>query len=326
MQGKVLPGQSAGMRVYVGIDVCKERLDVYLHPIGQTLSVDNSKQGIKRLKKELAGFDIALVTVEATSKYHCDVHRALSECGISVAVVNPLRPRLFAEAIGELAKTDAIDARILAMFGAMTELDATPVMSVELEELKEIVRTRQQAVEDQTAVKNRLGACKLKFLKRELERQLVSMEKGIVRLEGEIQRRIKADIQLRRRFKILCSIPGIGHMTAAVLITGMSELGACSGKAAALLAGLAPIARDSGEKEGKRHIKGGRRFVRQALYMASLTAARWNPALKAFYNHLIAKYPKKYALTAVMRKLVVLANTLIKEDRLWEPQRPLPNH
>jgi len=322
MQGKVSLNQSAAVRVYVGIDVCKERLDVYLHPLGRKLSVANSREGLVILKRELANHDVALVVIEATAKYHRLAQRMLHAAGLRVAVINPLRSRLFAEAAGQLAKTDPIDARMLAIYGQSLSPDATPPVPEILQELQEIVRARQEATADLTAFKNRRGASVGAFVKREIDRVIKGLEAHIERLEVEIARRIKADPALRQRYRILVSVPGIGPTVAAVLLIGMTELGSCSNKAAALLAGLAPIARDSGAKEGKRHIRGGRGFVRNTLYMAALAAVRCNPDLKAFFQRLCSKYPKKYALTAVMRKLVVLANTLVKENRPWQPIRP----
>lgn len=322
MQGKVSSGQSAGMGVYVGIDVCKERLDVYLHPVGRKLSVANSRDGLKRLKRELASHDVTLVVIEATAKYHRLAQRMLHAAGVRVAVINPLRSRLFAEAAGQLAKTDPIDARMLAIYGQSLSPQATPPVSEILEELQEIVRARQEATAELTAFKNRRGASVVAFVKREIDRLIKGLEAHVERLEVEIARRIKTDPVLHNRYRILVSIPGIGPTVAAVLLIGMTELGSCSNKAVALLAGLAPIARDSGAKEGKRRIKGGRAFVRSTLYMAALAAVRCNPDLKAFFQRLSSTYPKKYALTAVMRKLVVLANTLLKENRPWQPIRP----
>jgi transposase len=322
MQGKELPGQSAGKEVYVGIDVCKERLEVYLHPVGRKVQVSNSREGLKKLKHELPGHDVALVVIEATAKYHRMAQRMLHAAGFRVAVINPLRSRLFAEAMGQLAKTDPIDARMLALFGESLSPQVTPPPPEFLEELHEIVRARQEAADDLAAFKNRRGASVTPFLKREMDRAIKALEAHIERLETEIVRRIASDRALQRRYEILMSIPGIGPAVAAVLLIGMAELGTASGKSMALLAGLAPIAEDSGASDGKRHIHGGRAFVRNALYMASLAASRYNPDLKAFYCRLADSRPKKLALTAVMRKLVVLANTLIKEDRLWQPTRP----
>lgn len=322
MQGKELSGQSAEKQVYAGVDVCKEWLDAYLHPIGLRMRFANTCEGLKRLKRWLAGYDVVLVVMEATAKYHRLAQRMLHAGGFRVAVINPLRSRLFAEAKGQLAKTDPIDARMLALFGEALSPQVTPPAPKLLEELHEIVRARQEAADDVAGFKNRHGASVTAFLKREIGRAIKSLEAHIERLEAEIVRRISNDPGLGRRYQILMSIPGIGPAVAAVLLIGMAELGTASGKSMALLTGLAPIANDSGDNDGKRHIHGGRAFVRNALYMASLAASRCNPDLKAFYQRLAATRPKKLALTAVMRKLVVLANTLIKEDRLWQPIRP----
>ena len=321
MQGKKLLGRSAE-GVYVGIDVCKDRLDVYLHPIGRELSVPNTSEGVKKLQRVLLKHEVTLVVVEATAKYHWLVRRVLSAAGFRVAQVNPLRSRLYAEARGQLAKTDKIDARMLAMFGAELSPEARPPAPESLAELHEIVRARQEVSHDLVVLKNRCGAALCDYLKREISRAIKGLEAHEHRLEVEIQRRIDRDPALKRRFQILTSVPGIGSATAAVLLIGLSELGNGSGKSMSLLVGVAPIAADSGDKVGERHIRGGRGFVRRAIYMAALTAVSWNRDLKAFYKRLRQTKEKKVALTAVIRKLVVLANTLVKEDRLWQPARP----
>ena len=320
MQGKIMSEQSAPEPVYVGIDVCKERLDVYLHPAGRRLRIANSREGLKRLGRVLGGFDVALVVMEATAKYHRLAQRGLAQAGFGVAVVNPLRARLFAEAAGALAKTDRIDARMLAVMGAALGPQARPPAPVEMEALQELVRARGAATRDLTGLKNRRGAAETPFLKAELRRQVGNSERSIARLSAEIERRIAADPALARRRLILLSIPGVGPAVAAVLLADCPELGALSARAAALLAGLAPIARDTGDTTGQRHIKGGRKTLRNALYMSALSGARFNPDIKAFHQRLRAKGKKpKVALTAVMRKLIILANTLIKEDRHWQP-------
>ncbi|HLH50324.1 MAG TPA: IS110 family transposase [Roseiarcus sp.] len=322
MQGKV-SAQPSATRVYVGIDVCKERLDVYIHPIGQKLAVGNDQNGVKRLKRLLNGYDVALLVMEATGKLHRFAHRSLSADGFRVAVVNPLRSRLFAEAIGTLAKTDGVDARMLAILGESLAPAVTPPPSELFEALQELVRGRQAAVEERTALLNRLAASKTKCLIAEIKRQLRALETAIANLEAEIKRLIKSDPRLARRFEILVSIPSVGDITAAAIIAELQEIGTVSAKHVAMLAGLAPIARDTGETKGARHIKGGRAHLRNALYMAALSAFRYNPAFKIFHNRLIAAGKEsKVALVAVMRKLIVLANTLVCENRTWQPNRP----
>ena len=320
MQGKVSPERSAATGVYVGIDVCKGWLDVYLHPIGQGLRVANDPTGLKRLKRELARHEVVLVAVEATGKFHRLVQRHLHAAGLAVAVTNPLRSRLFCEATGQLAKTDAIDARLLAIMAESLNPRATPPLPEIVEELQEIVRARAAAVEDRTALLNQKAAARVGLLKSELARRIAAIERCLVRLEKAIQAIIARDAMLARRFEILLSIPGIGPIAAIGMLAGLTEMGARSGKEIAMLSGLAPVACDSGETNGQRRIRGGRSHVRTAIYFAALSASRYNPDLARVYQRLIAagKRPK-VALVAIMRKLVVLANTLVRQDRLWQP-------
>jgi transposase len=320
MQGKVSPERSASARVYVGIDVCKEWLDVYLHPIGRSLRVANAPIGLKRLKRELARHEVVLVAVEATGKFHRLAQRHLHAAGIPVAVTNPLRSRLFCEASGQLAKTDAIDARLLAIMAESLNPRVTPPPSETVEDLQELVRARAAAVEDRTAVINQKAAARVGLVKAELGRRIVALEGSIGRLEKAIQAAIARDPALARRFEILLSIPGVGPVAAAGLLAGLAEIGTCSGKEIAMLSGLAPVACDSGEANGPRRIRGGRAHVRTAIYFAAISAARYNPDLAHTYRRLTAAGKKpKVALTAVMRKLVVLANALVRDDRPWQP-------
>lgn len=323
MQGKVLPERSVESRVYVGLDCSKTRLDVYIHPVGHKLCVPNSAAGLKRLRRALGGHEVALAVLEATGKFHRLAQRTMHAWGVAVAVVNPLRPRLYAEAGGILAKTDPLDARVLAMFGESMKPTARPPAPEIVEALQELVRTRQAAADQATALTNRRGAACTAFARREIERLLKAVQRHIERLEAEIERRIAADPVLARRYQILRSIPSFGHVVGATLTACLSELGQGSNKAIAALTGVAPFADDSAQRTGIRHIKGGRAHVRAALYMAALSAISCNPDIAAFYKRLLdAGKAKKLALTAVIRKLATLANTLIAEDRLWTPVRP----
>ncbi|MCO5063359.1 MAG: IS110 family transposase [Rhizobiaceae bacterium] len=322
MQGKAMSKQNA-MPVYAGVDVCKEWLDVYVHPSGLTLRVSNDRAGLRRLKRVLSGLAIVPLVMEATGKYHRAAQRSLHAAGLAVAVVNPLRARLFAEAAGKIAKTDAIDAKLLAVMGAALEPAETPPAPVAMEELRELVNARGAAMAERAALSNRLAAAATRFLKAELRRRRVACRRHVERLDAEIQRRVSAEPDMARRHAILCSIPGIGPLTAAVFLTGLAELGACSARQAAMLVGVAPIACDSGDRTGRRAIRGGRMPVRNAAYMATLSASRHNQDLAAFAKRLqrAGKRPK-VILVAVMRKLVTLANTLITQDRLWTPIKP----
>lgn len=319
MQGKALKAK-AETAVYVGIDTSKAWLDVYLHPIGQAFRVENSKDGLRRLCAELRGSGVALIVIEATGKLHRLAHRMLGGSGFPVAVVNPYRSRKLADVLGQLAKTDKIDARILALYGQLINPQATPVPAKALAQLQELVLARRAIVADQTALANRLTAAESPVLKPLIKRQLALAARSIAALEKAITALIASHDQIKRRFEILVSIKGIGVVAATTLVACLSELGILANGKIALLAGVAPLNCDSGEMRGQRHIKGGRAQVRSALYMASITAVRCNPNLKAFYDRLrAAGKPAKIALTAVMRKLVVLANTLIREDRHWIP-------
>jgi transposase len=319
MQGKAHVDAMAA--VYVGIDVCKARLDIYLHPCGERFAVTNDAGGWRCLRRRLSDYAIAVAVMEATSKYHRAVHRHLDAVGIRVAVVNPLRARLFAEACGALAKTDAIDARMLALMGAQLDPVGTPPVSPAAEALDELVRARSAAVDERVALNNRHGVSATPFLRAELARRVRALDTHIRRLEDEIDRMIAADPNMAARHTILRSIPGIGPVNAATLCAGLNELGHIDGKQVAALAGLAPFASDSGPKHGHRRIRGGRPHLRRALYMAALSAIRFNPDLKRFHANLIGNgKPPKVAITAVMRKLLVLANALITQNRSWSPR------
>jgi transposase len=320
MQGKELSEQATVGKSSVGIDVSKGWLDIHVLPSAETLRVPNTPEGVRKLKRWLARFEVSMVVVEATGKWHRPVHRSLAAGGIAVAVTDPFRARAFANAKGILAKTDRIDARVLALFAALMNPDIRPPAPHALEELAELIAARDSAVAEQTAIKNQLAAASGSFLKRQLERRCARIAKDIDALAREIERRIAADEGLARRYVILTSIPSIGPAIAATLIACLAELGVCSRKQIALLAGLAPIAHQSGKREGVRVVWGGRPALRRALYLAALSAAVHNPAMKAFYQRLIAKAKAaKAALIAVARKLVVLANTLIAENRTWQP-------
>ena len=285
MQGKVLPERSA-TPVYVGIDVCKARLDVYIHPTGQKLTVSNDRDGLKRLKRVLKTCKVALVVMEATGKLHRLAHRNLHAGGFAVAVVNPLRSRLFAEALGTLAKTDAVDARMLAILGESLKPTASEPQAEHLETLRELVGGRDAAVAARTALKNQLGVTQARVLANEIKRQLDAIETAIAHLEAEITRLIAEDPQLARRLAVLTSIPGVGTTTTAALLAGLDELGSLSARQAAMITGLAPIACDTGDRSGAPISRAGaRRCAGRSTWRPSRQRAH-NPPLKAFYDRL----------------------------------------
>ena len=322
MQGKVLPERSA-TQVYVGIDVCKARLDVYLHPLGAKFAVSNDAHGFRRLKRSLEGHEVALVVMEATGKLHRAAHRSLVAESFAVAVVNPLRARLFAEAAGALAKTDGVDARMLAVLGESMKPSPTAPPSALMQTLRDVLRCRDAAVAARTALLNQLGEASVPVAIAEIKRQIRCRDLARPSRGGDRtphRRRSEPGPAARRPDPD----PGDRDHDGCRPDRGLAEIGALSDKQAAMIAGLAPIACDSGEQAGARHIRGGRPQLRRALSMAALSATRCNPDLKAVYDRLRAAGKKpKVALVAVMRKLVILANAvdnvLVTQNRLWEP-------
>jgi transposase len=286
-------------------------------------SVANDAGGWRCLLRRLKEHEIVRVVMEPTSKYHRATHRHLAAVGIRVALINPRRARLFAQACGELAKTDQIDARILALIGERLQPEETTPPTADEEALEELAGARSAALAERTAITNRLGTTSVAFLRRELATRMRSLDGYIKRLEAKIKAMIAADPVMARQAVIIQSIPGMGPVNVLAILTGLREIGRLNSKEAAALAGLAPFADDSGPRQGRRRIQGGRANLRKALYMAAVAASRCNPELKTFYQRLRANGKSaKLALIAVARKLIVLANTLVTENRTWTPARP----
>lgn len=325
MQGKEASEQEATVKSSVGIDVSKDRLDVCVLPSGERRAVANTGEGIRQLKRWLRRFDLELVVIEATGKWHRHLWRSLFASAVPVAMIDPFKARMFAKATGVLAKTDRLDAALLARFAAMMTPAIRPPPPEVLEELAELVAGRDAATAEQTGLKNQLSAANVTFFRRQLGKRIASLAKHIAGLDGEILARIANHEGLARRYQILTSIPSIGPAVAATLIARLAELGALSDKQIAMLAGLAPIADQSGKHDGKRVIWGGRGSVRRMLYLAAVSAIRCNKTMAEFYRRLrAAGKAAKLAIIAVARKLVLLANALIAQDRTW--QTTPPNH
>jgi transposase len=305
----------------IGVDVSKDHLDAHRLVDGASRRFANDKRGHKALVKWLAQTPVQRVVFEPTGPYHRAMERALGGASVPFAKVNPRQARRFAEATGKLAKTDRLDAAMLARMGAMLELPTRPVRSDVLLELKELHLAREALVKDRTAAKNRAKALNLPLLKRQNAQRLEQIARQISAIETAIGQLIETHADLADRFAILTSIPGISKVTAFALLIEMPELGLLEPGQAASLAGLAPIARQSGRWTGRAFIRGGRANVRQALYMPALVATRFNPDFKAKYDNLIeAGKPAKVAITAIMRKRIVLANALLNANRKWTPK------
>ena len=323
MQGKERSEQEANTKSSAGVDVSQDWLDAHVWPEDKRLRISNTPEGIRKLKRWLQQYHLIVVVIEATGRWHRQLWQSLFRSNIPVAMIDPYKARMFAKALGIEAKTDQLDASVLARYGSMIQPTVRPPQPEAIEQLSELITGRDTAVAEQTSLKNQLAAATVEFFRKQLRKRLAGLDKDIAALEKESLARIMADPELRRRYEILDSIPGIGPIVAATLVIRLSELGSVTDKQITMLAGLAPIADKSGKHDGKRVIWGGRATVRQKLYLAAVTASRWNPAMKAFYFRLIESGKEaKVALIAVARKLVILANTLIAEDRIWTPIPP----
>lgn len=306
----------------IGVDVSKDHLDAHRWPDGESLRVANDDAGHKALIRWI-GTDVARVVFEPTGAYHGAFERALHRAGVPVSKLNPARVRCFAEALGTHAKTDRIDAGLIARMGAMLAPALEAPKPQALADLRELELARAALVRDRTACTNRAGQARRPLVRRQLARTLKAVERAIAEVDAAIAALIAGDEGLARKARILCSIPGISAVTAAAILAGMPELGTLEPGAAASLAGLAPVTRQSGRWQGQARIGGGRAELRRALYLPALTAARFNPDLRAVYDRLrAAGKPAKLALVAVMRKLLILANALLRDDREWTPTKP----
>jgi transposase len=304
-----------------GIDIAKEQLDVCLCPDGATRRFTNDPQGHRALIAWLSGHAIQRVVFEPTGAYHRGLERSLARAGLPLSKINPRHARRFAEALGQLAKTDRLDAALLARFGALLAPPTRPVLSPTLDTMKELLVARQALIKDRTAALNRQKIVRFALLRRQIDQRLRQIARHLAAIDAQLQSLCLEDADLAPRLAILMSIPGIAQVTAVSLLVEMPELGSLEQSQVASLAGLAPVARDSGTSRGRRTIRGGRAHVRQALYMPALVAARFNPDLKAKYRALLAAgKPAKVALAAIMRKLIILANALLRDQRHWTPK------
>jgi transposase len=303
---------------WVGIDVSKATLDVYLRPSGEQFQVPNQASSIAELVKRLQAFEIQQVIVESTGRLELDVAQALQDAGMAVTIINPRQGRDFAKAIGKLAKTDRIDAAVLAHFGEAIQPPITVLASDQDRALQEAVTRRRQLVEMLSAEKNRRGSLRAK-MGQTVERHIEWLEGEIGKLDEEIAQLSQTQADWQARITLLKSVPGVGSVIATTLVAALPELGSVSDKRISALVGVAPFNRDSGKFRGSRTIFGGRAPVRSVLYMGTLTAVRHNPRLKAFYQHLLSQgKAKKVALVACMHKLLRILNAIVRDRQPWQ--------
>jgi transposase len=311
--------------VHVGIDVSKRTLDVCVlsaegkdAPREEAFAVANDRAGVDEILSLLGASGAELVVMEAAGRYERLCASSIAAGGIPVAVVNPRQARDFAKAIGRLAKTDKIDARVLARFARAVEPEATAIPDAEAVALQGILARRRQLLEMLTSEKNRLKMAQSKALSRRIKAHVVWLEKEVSRTDADLDEAVENSDSFRADEALLRSVPGVGRVLARTLLAELPELGTLAHRRLCALVGVAPFNRDSGQRSGKREVWGGRPSVRAVLYMGTLVATRYNPVIKEFYGRLLeAGKPKKVALVACMRKLLSILNALMRDRVSW---------
>jgi len=307
--------------IWAGVDVSKVRLDVGYTGEAEIWSVENNAAGIEMIVKRFMEIQPQLVVVESTGGLERQLVRELYAAGIPLAMVNRHRVREFAKAIGLLAKTDGLDARLLARFGQATKPDPTRLPSEKEQLLAALILRRRQLIDDRTAEKNRLGTAH-PATHSNIEAHLKWLNEQIAELDRQIEQLIQDDPGFKAKDEILQSVPGVGPATSAIMIAALPELGCTDRKKISALVGVAPMNRDSGYYRGKRRIQGGRSDIRTVLYMATITATRFNPVIHDFYQRLLkAGKLKKVAIVACMRKLLTILNAMLRDSVAWQPSQ-----
>jgi transposase len=304
--------------VYVGIDVAKDSLEVACDPVGLTLTISNDAAGHRQLIEALAGQTVASVILEASGGYERAVVAELLAAGLQAIVVNPRQVRDFARGMGELAKTDPIDARILARFGRIVQPKPRGPADPAVEPLSQLVLRRQQVSAMLVQEANRAGTVTSPVVRKSISKIQRALQGQIDELDRLIRKHIDSDDGLSHKDGIVQSFKGAGPQTSAMLLAQLPELGQLNRQQIAALVGIAPFDCQSGHWRGQSHIAGGREVVRQVLYMAAMTAVRFNPVIHAFFDRLVAKGKAyKVALTACMRKILVILNSMVRSDKKW---------
>lgn len=305
-------------RTWVGVDVSKESLDVFVNPISERRHHANHGKGIAQILKQIKTMDSPLVVVEATGGYERAFFESLQEQGIAVVLVNPRQVRDFAKAAGILAKTDRLDAEVLALFAKTMNPVVRAASSEQEQELKELMTRRRQITDVLIQEKNRLEHSS-GFVRQQIQKHIKNLEEALKELDQRSSDLIQNTHALQDKEALLRSVPGIGPFVARTLLSQLPELGQINRRALAALVGIAPFNVDSGSFRGKRRVWGGREPVRSALYMSVVSALRYNPVIRSFYDHLrsLGK-PAKVAIVACMRKLVTILNCMVKNKTPWK--------
>jgi transposase len=306
--------------LFIGIDVSKTRLDAALRPGDESFSVTNNQRGIAALVKHLKKLSVSRIVLEASGGYEIAAASELAAAGLPVAVVNPRQVRDFARATGRLAKTDAIDARVLAHFAELIQPQTRPLPDAQSRELMALAARRRQIVEMLTAESNRHGRA-AECVNRAIAAHVRWLRKQLAELDVALEQAIRRSPLWSEKARLLRTVPAVGSVTVTTLLAHLPELGTLSRRKIAALVGIAPFNHDSGKLRGRRAIWGGRAQVRAVLYMCTLVATRRNPVLQAFYARLRAAGKKpKIALTACMRKLLIMLNAILRHQAPWNPE------
>ena len=306
------------MGVFVGVDVSKLHLDWAIGENGEVERVPNTRPGIRQLTTKLAKLDLELIVVESTGGYERALTQSVFEANLPVVLVNPWRVRRFGEGLGVLAKTDPLDARVLALYGERAKPERRPLPGPRQGELADLVRRRRQLIARIVAEKNRLDTS-TSSIRKDIKSVVELLERRVVKIDRKIDSAIEADPAKAENRQRLISVPSIGPAVARTLIVDLPELGALSRREIASLVGLAPFARDSGKKSGHRRIRAGRSAPRTALYLAAMNGARFNPVLRPMYERMIeAGKPPKVAFIALARKLLTMLNAMVRDGTQWE--------
>ena len=306
--------------IYVGIDVSKDRLDIHVLPSGQAFAVARDGKGLSELIEHLVAMRPQLIAVEATGGFETIVAAAIAGAHLPLAVVNPAQVRHFAQAIGKRAKTDPIDAAVIARFAEAVKPEPRELPDEAARLLSELVGRRVQVIEMLVAERQREKRASAVRVRKSLARHIAALEKELPEIDRDIDTMVRGSPVWREKEDLLISFPGVAHRIARSILADLPELGRLTRREIASLVGVAPFTRQSGRWKGKSMIAGGRPFVRAAVFMAALSAIRCNPVLRQFYRHLIAHgKPKMVALIAVARKLLTTLNAMLRDKRPWQP-------
>lgn len=306
--------------INVGVDTGKEQLDIYIRPLDIYFTVTNDVKGIKKALKEIKKHDVTRIIIEATGRLEYEFVSACSKVGLPFVITNPAHIRRFAGALGQLAKTDKLDAQLIAHFGEAMKPPLSTLRPELMQRMSDLLSRRRQLLRMQTMEKNR-SKIMPKSIASSIKPMLTALKNQLIKIDAKLEKLIDECGEYKTKNDIIQSMPGVGKVVAYSLLSNMPELGLISNKQAAALVGVAPVNRESGSYKGKRRIRGGRYQVRTVMFMAMMSAMQCNPVFKATYEKLVASgKPKKVAIIACIRKMIVILNTMVRDGVYWEPK------